>query len=367
MRKPPPILTPRIIADMRAGEECADPDHPGLRVRRTNAARVFFYRYRAPDDALREIKLGEFGPMTLAEARKALGRLKLERERGVDPQLQKQQSRAEARRKREAERLARYTVEKLVEHYIEERLSKQKRGVEGARLLRRELVAKLGDRPAAAVTRRELLDAVIRPILTRAPRCGTYLLGRIRCAYTHAAEQGRLPDEFVLPTLGIKGAPQVRRKRAFTDAELATFVRWLPHSPYSRTVRDALTLVLLTGCRSGEVVAARWRDIDVERAVWTLRETKNGEPHDVMLPRQAIELLTARRTLNEAFVFPSRMDGHHVGQKALGLAQYEARKKKEARPRPILSRSRGRCMICAAPLQRDWPSSAALGSFRTAS
>jgi hypothetical protein len=39
-----------------------------LRVRRTDAARVFFYRYRAPDEALREIKLGEFGPMTLAHA-----------------------------------------------------------------------------------------------------------------------------------------------------------------------------------------------------------------------------------------------------------------------------------------------------------
>jgi len=267
--------------------------------------------------------------MTLAEARKTLGRLKLERERGIDPQLQKQQSRAEARRHREAEKLARYTVERLVEHYIEECLDKQKRGNEGARLLRRELVRKLGDRPAAAVTRRELLEQVIRPIMTRAPRCGTYLLGRIRCAYTHAADQGRLPDDFVIPTLGIKGAPQVRRKRAFTDAELATFVRWLPASPFSCTVRDALNLVLYTGCRSGEVVAARWRDIDLERAVWTIRETKNGEPHDVMLCRQAIDLLKSRQELDDAFAFPSPMHGHHIGQKALGLAQYEARRKND--------------------------------------
>jgi len=42
MKKPPPLLTPRIIADLRAGDECGDPDHPGLRVRRTNAARVFW-------------------------------------------------------------------------------------------------------------------------------------------------------------------------------------------------------------------------------------------------------------------------------------------------------------------------------------
>ena len=80
---------------------------------------------------------------------------------------------------------------------------------------------------------------------------------------------------------------RVRSKRVFSDAELATFVRWLPRSPHSRTVRDAMALVLLTGCRSGEVVAALWRDIDLERAVWTIRETKNGEPHDVMLSRQA--------------------------------------------------------------------------------
>ena len=83
MKKPPPILTPRIIADMRPGKEFDDPDHSGLSVRRTNAARVFFYRYRSQDGALREIKLGEFGVMTLAEARKTLGRLKLERERGI--------------------------------------------------------------------------------------------------------------------------------------------------------------------------------------------------------------------------------------------------------------------------------------------
>ncbi|MBX9811864.1 MAG: tyrosine-type recombinase/integrase [Burkholderiales bacterium] len=257
----------------------------------------------------------------------------------------------------------------MVEDYISERLSKQKRGDEGARLLRRELVSRLGDRPAAAVTRRELQDEVVRPMLNRAPRGGTYLLGRIRCAYAHAAEQGRLPDDFVSPTLGIKGAPQVRRKRAFTDAELSTFIRWLPRSPYSRTVRDALALVLFTGCRSSEVVAALWRDIDLERAVWTIRETKNGEPHAVMLPSQAVELLKARRVLHDIFVFLSPMGEQHVGQKALGLAQYEARRasRRRANRAPIRSRSPGRFTTCGARWRRDWRSSAARGWCRTGS
>jgi hypothetical protein len=58
----------------------------------------------------------------------------------------------EARRQREAEKLARYTVEKPVEDYISEKLSKQKRGDEGARLLRRELVS--GAAPGRATTPR---------------------------------------------------------------------------------------------------------------------------------------------------------------------------------------------------------------------
>lgn len=214
-------------------------------------------------------------------------------------------------------------------------LKGKKRGAESARILCQDLLPVLGSRPALQITRRELQDEVMRPKLARAPRVATQLLSRIRCAYAHAIEQGRLPDDFISPTLGIKGVPQVRRRRALTDAELATLLKWLPHSPYNRTVREALTLVLLTGCRSGEVVAALWRDMDLDRGVWTIRETKNGEPHDVMLPQQAVELLKSRRGMDKAFVFPSpRQAGRHVAQKALGFAQYYARRSDGDKPAP---------------------------------
>jgi integrase len=326
-------LTPRIIADMKPGEELSDPECRGLRVRCTSSARVFFYRYRAADGALREIKIGQFGSaLTLAGARKECEKKRQLRNEGVDPQGEKRKARDTARQQRQEERQAAYTLAELIEEYISECLSKQKRGYEGERLLRRELLMlrpEFSARAAVAITRRDLQDEVIRPVMLRAPRGATYLLSRIRCAYAHAADQGRLPYDFNSPTLGIKGAAQVRRKRAFTDAELATFLKWLPHSPYSRTVREALMLVLLTACRSGEVVSALWRDIDLERAVWPIRETKNGEPHDVMLSAQAIELLKFRQGVDKTFVFPSRVRGQHLAQKALGLAQYTARQKGE--------------------------------------
>ena len=333
--KQPQPLTAAIIAYMKPGEERADAQCAGLRVRcLASGQRVFFYRYRGRDGALREIRLGQVGPLTLAKARDAALRKRLERDQGVDPQLEKRKQREEAARERAAQRQAAYTLEDMVNEYIEEALKSQKRGSESTRILRQDLLPVLGHRPALQVTRRELQDDVLRPKMAKAPRVATQLLSRIKCAYAHAIEQGRLPDDFISPALGIKGAPQTRRKRVLTDAELATLLKWLPHSPYSRTVREALTLVLLTGCRSGEVIGALWRDMDPDRSVWTIRETKNGEPHDVMLPRQAVELFKSRQGMGKLHVFPSRQDSRHVAQKALGYAQYYARQGVRGKPAP---------------------------------
>ncbi len=65
MHREPIPLTAGIIADMKPGEQWTDAGCPGLRVRCTSSARVFFYPYRARDGAVRQIKLGEFGPLTV--------------------------------------------------------------------------------------------------------------------------------------------------------------------------------------------------------------------------------------------------------------------------------------------------------------
>ena len=59
-----------IIADMKGGEERGDAQCRGLRVRcSASGKKVYFYRYRAKDGALRDIRLGDVGPLTLAKAR----------------------------------------------------------------------------------------------------------------------------------------------------------------------------------------------------------------------------------------------------------------------------------------------------------
>jgi integrase len=57
--------------------------------------------------------------------------------------------------------------------------------------------------------------------------------------------------------------------------------------PYGR----ALLFMLLTLARREEVVAARWRDIDLGAAEWRIPETKAGRAHRLPLSRQAVALL----------------------------------------------------------------------------
>src|SRR5437867_2828701 len=65
---------------MKQGEERGDAQCAGLRVRcLASGQKVFFYRYRARDGVLREIRLGEVGPLTLAKARDAAVRKRLDR------------------------------------------------------------------------------------------------------------------------------------------------------------------------------------------------------------------------------------------------------------------------------------------------
>ena len=71
----------------------------------------------------------------------------------------------------------------------------------------------------------------------------------------------------------------------------------------------ALEFVILTAARSGEVLGARWSEVDWERKVWTVprERMKAGAGHEVPLSAAAVELLLvlAQTRLNE-HLFPGQ-------------------------------------------------------------
>ena len=80
-----------------------------------------------------------------------------------------------------------------------------------------------------------------------------------------------------------------------------------------------MRLILLTGCRSGEVRRLRWRDVtrDVTRDRLVLRESKTG-PRQVLLGEAARNLLDGlSKPRSGEWVFPGRAPEGHLSEGAL--------------------------------------------------
>jgi integrase len=85
---------------------------------------------------------------------------------------------------------------------------------------------------------------------------------------------------------------------------------------------QALEFVILTAARSGEVLGARWSEIDLEAMVWTVPATriKAGREHRVPLSPRALAVLEAMRVIRVSeFVFPGYRASRPLGDMALHM------------------------------------------------
>jgi integrase len=79
------------------------------------------------------------------------------------------------------------------------------------------------------------------------------------------------------------------RERSLSDEEAATLWNALPDDSYGRVVK----LILLTGCRRGEIGGLQWSEIDTEARTITIpgSRTKNGREHVVPLSDMALAIV----------------------------------------------------------------------------
>ena len=83
-----------------------------------------------------------------------------------------------------------------------------------------------------------------------------------------------------------------------------------------QSAADAVRLLLLTGARRGETLAARWVDIDLVAGVWAkpASTTKQKQSHRIPLSDAACRLLTEMRAKAGAgayWLFPARQKPGH--------------------------------------------------------
>ena len=280
------------------------------------------YRAGGRNTTPRKVTIGVFGKLTVEEARTAAGRVLAKAELGDDVAAERARIRAEM------------TVSELCDEYLVEGIDKKKAStiVTDRSRIERHIRPLLGRKRIGAVTRADVtrfLRDVANGKTARDTKTGKHgrsivrggrgaatrtvrLLGGI---FTYAMMKGYLKES---PCRGVALYKDGKGERFLSSEEFRrlgeTFrlaetegLAWTlndsahaKHRPkqaenqrevISPYVIAALRLLLLTGCRLREILHLRWTEVDLERGVLTLLDSKTGRKN-VLLAGPAIALLS---------------------------------------------------------------------------
>ena len=173
-------------------------------------------------------------------------------------------------------------------------------------------------KPADEITTADVLS-VLQPVWTRAPETASRLRGRIESVIDAARALGHIPEDRAncarwkghLDKLLPKRQRLTRgHHRALAYADVPALLARL--SEIDSVAARALQFTVLTAARTGETLGAKWNEIDLDKAVWTIPASrmKMGKPHRVPLSDPALALLHAHAAelgdSEKPFVFPGR-------------------------------------------------------------
>lgn len=96
------------------------------------------------------------------------------------------------------------------------------------------------------------------------------------------------------------------RDRALSPAELKALWRWIELNLGTNRALAALQLEIATGQRACEILRLKRENYDPQEQLLTWKTTKNGRPHCIPLPNQAIEILEVMAVDGHGHYFPAR-------------------------------------------------------------
>lgn len=253
----------------------------------------------------RDIGLGSFAELTLAEAREKAGQLRKVAKAGGDPIAARDKAKVETP-----------TFEKAAEacHAARSMGWKGRHADAFLASLKQHAYPRLGRLQVDSVDEKDIL-AVLAPLWHEKPAAARKLRQRINTVLDYAKGHGWRP--FGAPRDGLRPLLAKQAKAgnfaAMPYAEVPAFVAELRSKPISAG-RLALLFVILTAARSGEARSARWSHIDLEAKTWTRPGSlmKSGDQHVVTLSASAVAVLRQaeklRTTLADCLIFPGTGD-----------------------------------------------------------
>jgi integrase len=273
----------------------------------------------------RDMGLGGFPEISLADARTLAAKCRRLLQEGIDPIEQR-------RAQRGAQRIAQAksaTFDDCVRGYIadhERAWGNTKHRAQWSSTLTAYASPVFGNLPVAAIDDGLVLRA-LKPAWYDKPETASRVRGRIEAvldwARVHGYRNGENPARWkghldhLLPARS--KLQRIKHHAALPYTEIGAFMAQLRQR--NDLSARALELVILAAARTGEAIGARWGEIDFEAKTWTIppERMKAGREHRVPLSDAALEILERLHESRDGeFVFPGK-PGRPLSRMAMAM------------------------------------------------
>jgi integrase len=264
----------------------------------------------------RDVGLGSAGAISLQNARERAADLRKAAREGRDPVAAQRATRSTIPTFAEAARVAHeqhregWANGKHVEQWIN--------------TLRDHAFPLIGGKLVSEITAGDVLD-VLSPIWLSKPETARRVRQRIRLVLERARVAGHQDGINPADAVGAGLPRQSRKTEHFASVpyvEVPELLRRSRVSSGSGLVRLAFEFLVLTAARTGEVIGARWVEIDFREATWTIPASrmKARREHRVPLNPRCIEILRLAHELQpkSELIFPGRR-GKPLSNMALAM------------------------------------------------
>ena len=302
-----PKITKRTVDALAPAEKeriVWDDDIKGFGVRvHPTGRKVYIVKYRHEGRSVK-VTIGPHGPVTPAAARAKAAEIVTLAKTGLDVAGKSPRRGGGA------------TVTDLARRFMEEYAPGHLRP-NTARLYRKiidnRILPRLGKRRVGDIGKNDVaaLHHEMRDVPGHANRTLSVLSRMLTLA-----EVWEMRPEGVNPCRHIKKYPEHRRERFLSDDEyrrLGSALRDAEKEGFAlRSAIAAIRLLMLTGCRSGEIMSLRWEYVDLDKGELRLPESKTGSKV-VHLGEPAIAVLRGIPRMEDSpWVLPGVKQGKHI-------------------------------------------------------
>ena len=302
-------LTKRIVDLIHPGPADSfvwDTDLKGFGLKVTPAGRKSFvaqYRHRG-DGRTRRVTIGSYGALTVEEARAEARRILGEAATGKDPASVRQRARA-------GDSFG-AVLEQFLRHHVEVR-RKKRTGEEYRRIARLHLLPRWSERSLTELTRADVVR--LHREMADAPYAANRTVALLSKFFNWCESQGLRPDN-TNPCRHVEKYREEKRERFLSLEELSRLGKVLDQEEreagFMPWIIGAIRLLIFTGARLNEILTLQWAEVDVQRGVLSLADSKTGRKTIYLNPFAVDVLRSLPRLDGNPFVICGGRNGRHL-------------------------------------------------------